>query len=77
MLEKLGNDLLLKLFRILNDKGLSIFRPASDRLIASVHHVVRFCNRAMSQSKTVIRETHQRQFGWQRCSNVVKRNDKK
>ena len=45
MLEELRDDRPFKLGRILDDEGLAIVGPASNRWIARINHVVGFCKK--------------------------------
>jgi hypothetical protein len=45
MLKELRNDRAFKLGRILDDKGLAIVGPASNRWVARINHVVGFCKK--------------------------------
>jgi len=45
VLEKLGNDFLLKLRRVFHDKGFTVVAPAGDRFVAAINHVIGFCTK--------------------------------
>jgi hypothetical protein len=51
MLEKLRYDQLLKIHRILHDKGFPIFGPTRNCWVTGIHHLVRLCSKKGEREK--------------------------